>query len=116
MVFKIPEALPTHAYGYLADRKESMPLVELYLESTVDIVNETWLRPRNTFWVMQESSDNGRVFYIADYVVGIAMMERLNSVIIATKGMLFWIDVETLTAVWEMVSINEKESQSEQDI
>ena len=110
VVLQNPEALPTHAYGYLLDMKESMPLVQRYLESAVDIVTETWLKPHNAFWVTQESSANGRVFHTSNYEVNIAMVERSKNVIVATSSMLFWVDIETMTAIREMVIMDEQES------
>ena len=111
-ILKNSQALPTHAYGYLVDKKERMPLVQRYLESAVEIVSGPWLKPENAFWSMLDSSSSGQVFRTGEEIVDIVMMMQTKNVIVATPKMLFWIDIETMTTTKEMVIRNENQGES----
>ena len=103
------EALSTHAYGYLLDKKEKMPMVKRYLESTVVIMSVPWLKPENAFWSKLDSSSGGRVFRTVEPIVDIALSTRTKSVIIATEITLFWIESEKMRTTREMAIRNVKE-------
>ena len=102
VILQHSEGLPTHAYGYLVDIENVLPLVKRYLESSRDIITGPWLKPRRAFWRMLRSSSNGRIFRAADLIVGIAMESSSKSIIVATRMTLFWIDIETMNATREM--------------
>ena len=64
------EALATHAYGYLLDKQNELPLVQRYLQSTVDIATGAWFKPRSAFWSILDSSSNSQVFRCAEHDMG----------------------------------------------
>ena len=111
LILKYSKALPTHGYGYLVDNGNQAPLVERYLQSVSDIVTGPWLRPRNAFWRMLDSTSNQRGFRTAEDVVDVVVMSSSNSIIAATTSMLFWIDMKTMSARREKVIRNERTSQ-----
>ena len=95
------EALPTHALGYLMDDGYQLPLVQRYLRSTNGLLSGPWLKPQNAFWRMLDMSGNGRVFRSGDPLTGVFLLTGSQKIIVATFEMLFWIDVETMTATRE---------------
>ena len=106
------EALSTHAYGYLLDKKENMSMVQRYLDSTVDIMTGPWLKPENAFWSMLDSSSDGPVFRTGEYTVDIALLTRTKKIIIATQNALFWIEIDTMRTTREIAIRNVKEDTS----
>ena len=108
VILKKSGCLPTHAYGYLLDDENELPLVERYLQSVTDIVTGPWLKPRSAFWRRLDSSFNQRPFRTDEHAVGIAIGSE--SAIAATRNTVFWIDIETMTATREMVIRNDEES------
>ena len=107
------EALATHAYGYLLDKENELPLVERYLQSTVDIASGGWFKPKCAFWSILDSSSNSQVFRCAERIRDAAVMKDSKMIFAATKTTLFWIDVETMNAAREKVIRDERVSQSE---
>ena len=103
------EALSKYAYGYLLDKKEKMPMVQRYLESTVDIMSLPWLKSENAFWSKLDSSSGGRVFCTGEPIVDIALSTRTKNVIIATETTLFWIESDKMRTTKEMAIRNVKE-------
>ena len=101
VILENAEGLPTHAYGYLLDNKNKLPVVERYLASTADIVSCPWLKPKSAFWRVLDSSCNGRTFRTVEKVVDIAVGSK--NIITATTNMLFWINIISMTATKEMV-------------
>ena len=93
------EALPTHAYGYLLDKKNELGLVERYLQSGEDIVSGAWFKPKSAFWHMLESSSDQRVFRTGEIVVDVALVEGKQVILAATRRTLFWIETETMSAI-----------------
>ena len=107
------EALPTHAYGYLLDKENDLPLVERYLKSALDIASGAWLKPKSAFWNILDCSGNSQVFRSAEAIWGFAVVKDSKMILAATKSTLFWIDVETMTAVRERVIRDEEVSHSQ---
>ena len=106
------EALPTHAYGYLLDNKNNVPLIERYLQSALDVMTGPWLKPNYAFWYLLDSSISQRVFRLAEVISGVSVVNGGRMIIAATGSTLFWIDVTTMTATRERVIRGEKTSQS----
>ena len=106
------KALSTHAYGYLLDKKENMPMVQRYLDSTVDIMSGPWLKPENAFWSKLDSSSDERVFHTGEHIVDIALVTKTKNVIIATHKALFWIEMDTMRTTREVTIRNVKENES----
>ena len=105
------EALPTHAYGYLLDKK-NVPLVERYLQSASDILTGLWFKPKSAFWSMLYSSGNSRVFRTISSIREIVALMRPHTMIVATRATLFWVDMESMIVTREMVIRNESQTQS----
>ena len=72
--------------------------MQRYLRSN-GFLSGPWLKPRNAFWQLLNKSGNGRVFRSADPIVGVFLLTGSKKTIVATRSMLFWIDVETMTGV-----------------
>ena len=106
-------ALPTHAYGYLLEKQNELPLVQRYLQSAMDIANGAWFKPRSAFWSILDSSSNSKVFRCAEMIWDAAVVKDSQTTIAVTKSTLYWINVETMNATRERVIRNEKETQSE---
>ena len=113
VLLKNCDALPTHTYGYLLDSETNLPVVERYLQSAEDTVSGPWLKPRNAFWHILDSSSDRRTFRTAEEIVNIGLLKGSNNIVAATTKMLFWIDVETMNATREMVVRNEEDSSSQ---
>ena len=113
VLLKNCDSLPTHTYGYLLDSETKLPVVERYLQSAEDTVSGPWLKPRNAFWYILDSSSDQRTFRTAEEIVNIGLLKGSNNIVAATTKMLFWIDVETMNATREMVVRNEEDSSSE---
>ena len=110
LIRKHSGALPTHAYGYLLEKENQLPLVEIYLESARDIINCPWLRPQNAFLWIPDSMNNLQAFRAAEWIVDISVMKNSKTLIAVTTKMLFWIDTETMTAAKEKVIRSENDN------
>ena len=106
------EALPTHAYGYLLEKENKLSLVERYLQSGADIVTGPWLKPKNAFWRMLDSSSDQRVFRTGDMVMDCSIVRSGHMILAATRRTLFWIDTETMNATREKVIRNDEAGES----
>ena len=113
VLLKNCDALPTHTYGYLLDSETKLPVVERYMQSAEKIMSGPWLKPRNAFWHILDSSSGQRTFRTAERIMNIGLLKGSNNIVAVTTKMLFWIDVETLNATREMVVRNEEYSLSE---
>ena len=97
------EALPAHAYGYLLDKENELPLVERYLQSASDIVTNPWFKPKSAFWQMLESSSSQQILRFSDMLVDISSLNNSQIIIVATKYALFWVDQKKTSITREMV-------------
>ena len=112
VLLKNCDALPTHTYGYLLDSETKLRVVERYLQSAENIVSGPWLKPRNAFWHILDSSSDQRTFRTAERIMNIGLLKGSSNIVAATTKMLFRIDIETMNATREVAVMNEDDSSS----